>query len=203
MFPCSAIILAGGHSTRMGRDKASLPVPQHEQQRTFVEQLVALLTSLCSEVILVVRDSDQQASFRHLAAASLRIVTDSVPNVGPLMGVQSGLRAMTTTHALVVAVDMPFLQAAMVSFLLSQPLDDALLVPRVNAVPQVLCAVYPRTVLPLIEARLREGRRDPRSLLTVASVRYIEEEQLRQIEPHLHSFININTPDELRNIRET
>jgi molybdopterin-guanine dinucleotide biosynthesis protein A len=63
--------------------------------------------------------------------------------------------------------------------------------------PQVLLAVYPRAVLPSIEGRLREGRRDPRSLLEVAPVRYIDEAQLRQVDPELRSFINVNTPGEL------
>jgi molybdopterin-guanine dinucleotide biosynthesis protein A len=113
------------------------------------------------------------------------------------MGLASGLRAMQSSHALITAVDAPFLQPALLAFLLSQPLDDRLLVPLVNAIPQVLLAIYPRAVLPLIELRLREGRRDPRSLLDVVPTRYIEEEQLRQVDPHLRSFLNINTPDEL------
>ena len=113
------------------------------------------------------------------------------------MGLASGLQAIQSSHALVTAVDMPFLQSALITFLLSQPLDDRLLVPLVNVTPQVLLAVYPRTVLPLIEERLLAGRRDPRSLLEVAPVRYLEETILRQVDPDLRSFININTPGEL------
>jgi molybdopterin-guanine dinucleotide biosynthesis protein A len=52
-------------------------------------------------------------------------------------------------------------------------------------------------VLPLVEQRLQEGRRDPRSLLEVAPVSYIEEAQLREVDPQLRSFINVNTPEEL------
>jgi molybdopterin-guanine dinucleotide biosynthesis protein A len=178
----------------MGRDKALLPLPGHEQL-TFVEYLVALLTSFCSEVILVTRDAEQAADYA--TRLHIPIVTDSVPQIGPLMGVYSGLQAIHSSHALVTAVDMPFVQPEMVSFLLSQVVDDALLVPKVNNVPQVLFAVYARTLLPVIEERLQAGRRDPRSLLEVAAVHYIEEEQLRLIDPQLRSFVNVNTPAEL------
>jgi molybdopterin-guanine dinucleotide biosynthesis protein A len=114
------------------------------------------------------------------------------------MGLYSGLKAMhsSSTHALLIAVDMPFVQPTLISYLLSQPLSNALLIPLVEQIPQVLLAVYPRAALPPIEARLREGRRDLRSLLTVYPVRYIEEAQLRTVDPQLRSFVNINTPEE-------
>jgi molybdopterin-guanine dinucleotide biosynthesis protein A len=80
--------------------------------------------------------------------------------------------------------------------LLSEPLDEQPLIPIVNDLPQVLLAVYPRTILSAIEERLRAGRRDPRALLQVAKVHFIEEEQLRTIDPQLYSFVNINTPEE-------
>lgn len=194
MFSVTGILLAGGQSRRMGKDKALLPLPGQEKQRTFVAHLTSLLTSLCSEVVLVARDASQAASFAGIGA---RVVTDSVPGGGPLVGLYSGLNAAQYSHALVVAVDMPFVQPDLVTLLLSQPLNDALLVPVVGDVPQVLLAVYPRVLLPVIEERLRAGRRDPRSLLDVAPVHYLPEEQLRAVDPELRSFINLNTPAEL------
>jgi molybdopterin-guanine dinucleotide biosynthesis protein A len=177
----------------MGRDKALLPIPGNRQV-TFAQHLADLLTPLCHEVVLVARDAEQGAM---CAYAGTRLVADRVAGMGPLMGLYSGLSAIEASHALVTAVDMPFVHPALLSFLLSQDLDDALLMPVVGGVPQVLLAVYPRTVLPVIEERLREGRRDPRSLLKVAAVRYIEEAQLRAIDPQLRSFVNLNTPEEL------
>lgn len=194
----SAIILAGGRSSRMGTDKALLPLPG-EQGVTFVEHLTSLLATCCQEVLLVARDADQAIDYAIVEPRGARILTDDTPDYGPLMGLYSGLRALrpSSTHALLVAVDMPCVQAALVSFMLSQPLDDALLVPLVEHIPQVLLAVYPRTALPLIAACLREGRRDPRSLLAMCHVHYIEEEQLRAVDPLLRSFVNINTPEDL------
>jgi len=104
---------------------------------------------------------------------------------------------MQSPTALVIAVDMPFAQPALLAFLLSQYQENTLLVPVVEGVPQVLLALYPRSILPLIEALLAQGKRAPRALLEVAPVRYIEEAQLREIDPQLRSFVGINTPDDL------
>jgi molybdopterin-guanine dinucleotide biosynthesis protein A len=190
----ACIILAGGASRRMGKNKALLPLPGKEH-RTFVGHLASLLASLCTEVLIVARDKENASDY---PVQGVQVVIDEIPGYGPLMGLYSGLKAMQAQRALVMAVDMPFVQPALVSFLLSQPLSDSLIVPLVDNVPQVLFALYPRTVLPLIEECLRRGRRDPRSLLEVAAVQYIEEAQLRTIDPQLRSFINVNTPEELQ-----
>lgn len=190
----TGIILAGGNSRRMGKDKALLPLPGNKGV-TFVEYLSTMLTMLCREVLLVTRDEPQRANYAYLKG--VRTLTDRVSGYGPLMGLSSGLNAMHNLHALVVAVDMPFVQPALLTFLLNQPLTGSLLVPVVNNVPQVLLAIYPRAILPLVEERLQEGRCDPRSLLEVAPVRYIDETQIRQVDPELRSFINVNTPGEL------
>src|SRR5207248_5405066 len=135
------------------------------------------------------------------AFPGVRVLFDKIPDFGPLMGLYSGLSAIRTQRALVFAVDMPFIQPALLSFLLSQPYTPgALLVPMVHNVPQVMLAVYPRSALPLIEKLIQQGRRDLRSLLEVAPVHYIEEAQLRQVDPQLRSFLNVNTPEELRQI---
>lgn len=199
MEPITGIILAGGESRRMGQNKALLPAPGREQI-TFVEHLAALMLSRCTETLLVARDETSAVAYAMLAG--VRVVTDVVPGVGPLMGLYSGLRAASTSHALVLAVDMPFVQPAMLSYLLSLPRQGSIIVPVVNGAPQVLFAIYPRSILPIIEARLREGRRDPRSLLDVAPVAYLNEARLRQIEPTLRTFAGVNTPEELRDALE-
>jgi len=195
MYSAAGIILAGGYSKRMGQDKALLPCPNN-QQISFVEQLATLLLSVCSEVILVTRDVSQATDYARYMSSLVHIVTDKTSDIGPLMGLYSGLCAMRSSHALVTAVDTPFLQSSIISFLLSHPLNEQLVIPIVNNLPQVLLAVYPVTILPAIEERLQAGRRDPRALLQVTKVHFIEEEQLHAVDPQLLSFININTPEE-------
>lgn len=193
MNPPTGIILAGGHSQRMGTSKALLPLPG-QPSATFLSHLTSTLAPLCAEVLIVARDP---AQFAHVALPAARVVFDAKPGSGPLMGLYSGLNAMQSSTALVIAVDMPFAQPALLSFLLSHREENTLLVPVVEGVPQVLLALYPRSILPLIASLIQQGKRAPRALLEVAPVRYIEEEQLREVDPQLRSFVGINTPEDL------
>jgi len=184
----------------MGKNKALLSHPGN-QAATFVEYLTSLLVECCSETLIVARDKLNATGF---AFPGVRVIFDETPGIGPLMGLYSGLRAITKERALVVAVDLPYIQPVLLSFLLSQPLStDTLLVPLVHTVPQVLLAIYPRSVLPVIKEQLQQGRRDLRCLLEVAPVQFVEETLLRQIDPQLHSFVNINTPEELQQMLQT
>ena len=184
----------------MGKNKALLSLPG-DQAVTFIEYLGSLLEEFCSETLIVARD---EAHARDFVFPGVRVTFDETPGIGPLMGVYSGLSAIHTTHALIVAVDLPCIQPALLSFLLSQPLPiDSLLVPLVHNIPQVLLALYPRSILPFVKEQLLLGRRDLRCLLKVAPVQFVEEAQLIQIDPQLRSFININTPEQLRHVLQT
>ncbi|GCE13840.1 molybdenum cofactor guanylyltransferase [Tengunoibacter tsumagoiensis] len=197
----TGLLLAGGRSRRMGQDKALLPVPG-AQEETFIEHLLRLLAPFCQELLLVTRDVSQAADYAKYMLPSVRTVTDKLPDTGPLMGLYSGLSAMTTSHAFVTAVDTPFLQPELLAFLLSQPLTDRPVIPVVEERPQVLTAIYPRSILPVIEQRLLEGRRDPRSLLDHCAVQFVTMAQLRTYDPQLRSFLNLNTPEELADQQE-
>jgi molybdopterin-guanine dinucleotide biosynthesis protein A len=181
----------------MGKNKALLRIPGN-QAVTFVEHLSSLLVECCEETLIVARDQGHASGY---AFPGVRVTCDKIPGVGPLMGLYSGLGAINSERALVVAVDMPFVQPVLLTFLLSLPLTpDTLLVPLVHTMPQVLLAIYPRSILPLIEEQLQRGRRDLRCLLDVAPVQFIEEAQLRKVDPQLRSFVNINTPEELQRV---
>src|SRR5258707_2458616 len=197
--PCVAgIILAGGRSSRMGSNKALLALPGASAQ-TFVERLASLLAELCAELLLVARaeSSGQEYAF-FPDQAGRRLIYDHIPDQGPLMGLYSGLQASSCSHALVLAVDLPFVRPELLAWLRAFPLGAEALVPRVQGIHQVLLARYPRALLPTIEACLQAGRRDPRTLLDRVPVRFLEEEELRVIDPDLRSFVNINTPEDLR-----
>ena len=196
MNPPAGIILAGGRSQRMGTPKALLPLPGQPSE-TFLSRLTSTLAPLCAEVLVVARDP---AQFAQIALPSARMVFDEKPGGGPLMGLYSGLNAMQFPTALVIAVDMPFVQPALLTFLLSKYQENTLLVPVVGGIPQVLFALYPRSILPLFESLIQQGKRAPRALLEVAPVRYIEEAQLREVDPQLRSFVGINTPEDLKKV---
>ena len=184
----------------MGKDKALLPYPgaPGDLPTTFLERLIAVLDSCCVEVLIVAQDQEQATRYAHAGA---QIMLDAIPGGGPLVGLYSGLQAVSTPHSIVVAVDMPFVTPVLLSALLSRYQHDSILVPLVNGQPQVTLAIYPRSILPVIEERIRQGRRDLRSLLDGAPVRYIDGEELRSVDPALRSFVGINTPEELEHYR--
>ncbi len=196
----AGLLLAGGRSKRMGTDKALLPLPG-SGQISFLQHLTQVMLTECEELVLVTRDMQQAETYVTYVTSSVRIVIDEVPDTGPLMGIYSGLRVVKASQAVVCAVDTPLLQPALLRFLLAQCCADTFVVPVVDGLPQVLLALYPRTLLPLIEKRLQAGRRDPRSLLQVATTRYISEAQLRRVDPDLLSFLNVNTPEDVQTLR--
>src|SRR5437764_5393924 len=77
----SAIILAGGRSSRMGTDKALLPLPA-KPVITFVEHLTSLLASSCHKVLRVARDAVQSADYAPVLTSDVRLLTDETPNIG-------------------------------------------------------------------------------------------------------------------------
>ncbi len=193
----AGIVLVGGRSRRMGRDKALLSAPGHASL-TFVELLASQLSKICTEVLLVARDPCGGKEYQELTRANgWHLVYDLVPDRGPLMGLYSGLRAISFSHALVLAVDLPLAQMALLTWLSKFALTSEVLMPSVENIPQVLLARYPREILPVIEVCLQADRRDLRVLLKHVPVRFFTEEQLRVFDPTLRSFINVNTPEDL------
>ncbi len=189
----AGIILTGGFSRRMGRDKALLPMPG-AVSLTFVEYLASLLATICTQILLVARDQESGKEYLALSDRRLwQIVYDQIPGQGPLMGLYSGLLAASAEYALVLAVDLPCVQPALLAHLAAFPRSAELLIPYINSVPQVLLARYPRAVLPVIVDCLQQNRRDPRALLASAPVHYLLEDEIRLFDPDLRSFRNINT----------
>lgn len=147
--PFSAVLLAGGSSRRMGRDKALLPIAG----QPLWERQVELLRALGPEEILV--SGPRREGF----PAELRCVADDPANAGrgPLAGVTAALREIAVPRALVVAVDLPALSEEFLRALLDQAGEGGL-VPRAREgerfLYEPLAAIYPRACLPLAEARL-------------------------------------------------
>jgi molybdenum cofactor guanylyltransferase len=179
---CSLVILAGGLSRRMGRDKAALPVGG----QTMLAHLAGRLGAVVDEVIV--------AGHPTTAMAGVRLIEDRYPRHGPLAGIHAGLLAARQPWAWVVGCDLPDTEPALGRFLLG--LADAYdaVVPRLDGKPQAVCAIYDCSLAPRIDAALRAGERSVRRLLGQCRVRYVPEDELRTVDPDLRSFRNLNTP---------
>lgn len=182
----SAAILAGGKSRRMGTDKASLRLPG---RGTLIEEIVERLRVVADEILIVANDD-------RFAALGLPIVPDRFPDSGSLGGIYSALVAARHEHCLVVACDMPFLSVPLLQHLSSQAAEADAVVPRIEGQPEPLHAIYRRLCARAIESRLRAGQFRIISFFSDVHVRYVDEDDLRRLDPDLRSFVNVNTPAE-------
>ncbi len=146
----TAIILAGGKSLRMGRDKAMLPV----SGRPMLDHVVNRLKPLFEEIIVSAGDSEKYD------IPGARVVPDEVPGQGPLMGVASALLASGNDLNFIVACDMPEIDGRLVREMLAaaEGFDGVVPVDREGRV-EPLFAVYNKSVLPTIRDLLASGQR--------------------------------------------
>jgi molybdopterin-guanine dinucleotide biosynthesis protein A len=184
----SAAILAGGKSSRMGRNKALLDVGGS----SMVRRTAALLRPLVDDLFLVADDAAPYASL------GLPILPDVHHGCGSLGGIHAAIAGAAHPLVLCVACDMPHLAAAVPELLLASagPDDDAL-IPRVGDRPEPLLAVYGRGALPAMERAIIAGRLRIIDAIRGLRVRFLDEERIRAVDPSLRSFVNVNTPEQL------
>jgi molybdopterin-guanine dinucleotide biosynthesis protein A len=185
----TALILAGGRATRLGGiDKRELVI----EGRTIFARQVEVLAPCVAEIIV---SSPRQV-------AGYRTVTDAIVGVGPLAGIAAGLAAASTPWLLVVAGDMPYISRAVIELVLSQLADerDAIGI-RIGGWPEpLLCALRCTTCAPVVERRIAAEHRKVSRLLTDGELRvcWLEERDLRAVDPELRALFNVNAPDDLR-----
>ena len=187
----TAIILAGGKSLRLGRDKALEEIGG----KSLIERVIERLSSLGNEIIVVISSSDQ------LPDLSASRVVDIYPGKGALGGIYSGLRAATSFHSLVVACDMPFLSIALLRYLVETCPGFDIVIPRVAGNIEPLHAVYSKNCLTPIEAMLDEGKLRIADFFPAVRVRYVEEAEIERFDPERLSFFNINSKADLEQAR--
>jgi molybdopterin-guanine dinucleotide biosynthesis protein A len=200
--PTSGIVVAGGLSRRLGQDKRRLKLWGLDGP-TLLERTVQLVAGLCSEVIVVLNDPE---TWPQLPA---RIVADVYPEGGALGGIYSGLAAAQAEHALVVAADMPLLSVPLLRWMLAEPRDYDVLVPRLGQGRarnrlgvESLHAIYSRACLLPIARQLDAGNPQVIGFYPEVRVRFVEPPTITQFDPAGHAFRNVNTPEDLDMARQ-
>ena len=185
-FPLSGAILAGGRSSRMGRDKAFIPI--HGQ--TLVAHQAALLRSLGIDDLII--SGRPEVDY---AIPDTRLVTDTVTDAGPLAGLAAILKAARHPWVLVLAVDLPKLTPAYLQSLLDTGAGRIGVVPHGPRGYEPLAALYPRVLLPRVDAALAAGRFSLQKLIE-DSVQHTELKKVEIDSAHLPQFANWNTPQD-------
>jgi molybdopterin-guanine dinucleotide biosynthesis protein A len=189
--PITGVILAGGLSTRYGgENKAFLRVGG----RRIIDRLFETFSGLFEETILV---TNRPGEFLDLDTL---IVTDIFPVRSSLTGLHTGLFHASRPFAFFAACDAPFLKREIVELVLSGVASDPgtdIVMPRTGAGYEPLCAAYSRRCLKAAEEHLKQGKLKIQLALKQARTRFIAEEALRERDPGLVSFFNVNTPEDL------
>ncbi len=191
-----SIVLAGGKGLRLGHEKAL----ETAGNKNLIQWVVFSL-SFCSSNIIIVTAAKQFFP-QFIGYPKLRIVTDAYPGKGPLGGIYTGLAASDSFHNLVVACDMPFLNQALLDYMIQISANFNLVVPRVGDMIEPLHAVYSKGCLAPIECLLKQGNLSIRELFTLVKVKYVEATEINRFDPKHLSFFNVNTEADLKTARE-
>lgn len=180
----TGIVLAGGENRRMGRDKAFLSIAG----RPLIEHVFAAFRAIVGRIIVV---TNAPALYGQYDVAT---VTDAVGARGPLTGIYSGMAVSDDDYCFIAACDMPFLEPGLLRFMAGLADGPDVVVPRVGGQYEPLLAIYHCRLLPLMEARVRQGVQRVQALYDELSLRPVTEEEIRRFDPGKRSFINLNTP---------
>jgi len=193
----SGIILAGGRSSRLGKDKVFEVIGKE----TLIERAVRQLAELDELDELIVVTSERVAPLLDAFRLRARIVKDVHIGQGPMGGLHAGLLAAGNDYSLVVACDLPFLNQDLLRYMIGLRRGYDMVVPRVSGMIEPLHAVYSKSCLPAIERRLNEGRSMVYSLLEGVRVRFVEQEEVEKFDPKRLSFFNINSTADIEKAR--
>ena len=188
----SCIVLAGGKSTRLGRNK----IIETIGNQSLLERVVSCLLSLQSEIIIVAaRDSSLPELTNY---SRLKLVTDIYPERGSLGGLYTGLVNSTSFYNLVVACDMPFLNLDLLHYMIELAPGFDVVVPKINDVFEPLHAIYSKNCLIPVKSLIERDRFSILELYPMVKVKHLENVEIDRFDPGHLSFFNINTEADLQ-----
>lgn len=192
----SFIVLCGGRSRRMGKDKGSMLL----DEKPMVFHVLNTIKDIADEIVLVLRDEKQIEKYKKILKngnISLKIVIDKIKDQGPLVGILTGLSAINSEYAQILPCDSPFISKNFVlkMFDLIESGDFDAVVPiwdDGNVEP--LHSIYKKKVSDDIETLINEETMDVNSLIFKLNVKFVDVEEL---DKSTSSFRNLNTIKDL------
>jgi molybdenum cofactor guanylyltransferase len=186
-IPLNGLVLAGGKSTRMGEDKALLQWHGKEQ----MYYLADLLKQFCIEVFISCR-----AEQANCIDKKYKIITDESENTGPLAAIISAFHTNENCAWLVVACDLPLLDAKTIDYLIQQR-DETMFATTFQSpfdnLPEPLITIWEANALPLLEIALSDKRFSPQRVLMNSKTKMIHAADA-------NTLLNVNTPEEREKI---
>ena len=187
----SGIVLAGGMSRRLGRDKAVEPVGGEP----LIRRVIGRLATVTDQTVVVVGDAERGSELP--LPESAKIAVDLYPGAGSLGGIFTGLSATSANWGMVVACDMPFLNLDLLERLLEMRNGSDAVVPMLDGRPEPTHAIYSRECIPHIEPLLKANELKIAGFFDRVRVKYVGEAQIESSDPDHLSFFNVNTESDL------
>jgi molybdopterin-guanine dinucleotide biosynthesis protein A len=196
----TVLILAGGKSRRFNSFDKCL-VTLHE--KLLLQHAIDNISGVADEIIVAVRDKKQGEQIRDRIPNEFVLVFDTLEGFGPLAGLLSGLKKASFTYSLVIGCDMPFVNNRVIDVLfeIAERGNYNAVVPRwENGMLEPLHAVYKRQ--PMLATITEAVKKDNGKIFDILShlkdVYFLPVKRIREIDPELITFTNINTPEELK-----
>ena len=187
----TAVILAGGMSRRLGRNKALEPF----QGEPLIRRVIARMGQVGESVSVIVNEAQRahELDLPEEVASSV----DRYPGKGSLGGIVTGLITSPTVWSAFCACDMPFVNTRLYRYLASLRDGYDAVVPVVDGRPEPTHALYSRVCITPIEERIEADDLKISSFFSEVRVRLVPEDEIRRLDPDLLSFFNVNTQDDL------
>jgi len=192
----SAIVLAGGFSSRFGQDKGVLELAN----KPLIRHVVDAVDPVVDEIIVVTNSEERVKKYAKFMASEVRFAVDVGELRSPLIGALTGFGAARGEYSLLLPFDVPFVSREVVSLLFELCQGKAAVIPRwPNGHIEPLHAVY-RTepAFEAAETAVAEGKLQVRAMIEkLRGVRYVSTLVIQQLDPELLTFFNVNTPADL------
>jgi molybdopterin-guanine dinucleotide biosynthesis protein A len=179
----TAIILAGGKSSRMGTDKVLLKV----NEKTLLEQVIELVKPIC-ETVLISSNNPAYEKF------GFNIIPDEIKDCGPIGGIYSCLKKSETDWNFIISVDSPFVEESFIRYLISVIDNSDAIIPIHENGKEPLIALYHKNCLVKIEKMLDEGHYKMHNLLKTVDAKFVDSQNWVEKNPDL--FRNLNCPED-------
>lgn len=192
----TAIILAGGKSSRMGFDKQFLKI----KEKRVIDVVIDKLKEEFSEIIIVTNKPEEYKDSKY------KVVSDIIKGCGPLSGLHVGLKHSKSKYAYFIACDMPNINIEYIRYMkeqiVKQKYEPMACVTTCTDFIEAFNGFYSKDLYEKIEDRLNDDKRSVNSLLKSVDTLFIEEEKTREFSPDWNMFINLNTQEELEKYKE-
>lgn len=196
----SGIILSGGKSSRLGRDKGLVEL----EGQALVCRVIERLRGIVDEIIVVVGSEAMVNQYLEVVPEDVRVIPDYYQDDSPMIGLISGLREARGEYAVVCACDMPFIDPVIIEvlFCISYGVNGTLLVKPNGWIEPIPSIYHVSNCLSYAEELMLLGERRIRKVLETMNNRVLLPiEKLRAIDPELVSFIDLDTVESIDEAR--